>query len=146
MPYANPDFLGETPSMATLLAHIQVKKGCEADFEEIAAGLYRETHAQESGCLRYEYWRGAEPGFYYALLAFDDFHAFLRHQTSDHHESASPRIGDTCENVKLEWIDPVESSSPLSPTRLQELPHAADEKTTLYHKVYAVVVQDWWPR
>jgi quinol monooxygenase YgiN len=110
--------------MATLLAHIQVKEGRESEFEAIAADLYRETHANEPACLRYEYWRGAEPGHYYSLLSFEDFHAFLRHQTSDHHEVASPRIGDT-------W---------------QALPASADEKTTRYHEVFAAVVQEWWPR
>ena len=93
--------------MATLLAHIQVKPGREADFEAIAAELYRDTHLEETGCLRYEYWRGAAPGFYYSLLSFEDFHAFLRHQVSDHHETASPRIGDVCQKVKLEWVDPL---------------------------------------
>jgi quinol monooxygenase YgiN len=132
--------------MATLLAHIQVKAGREAEFEAIAAELYRETHANEPACLRYEYWRGAEPGHYYSLLAFDDFHAFLRHQVSDHHEKASPRIGDTCENVRLEWVDPLADASGLPVTRMQSLPEGADEKTTLYHKVFAAVVQEWWPR
>ena len=132
--------------MATLLAHIQVKEGREAEFEAIAAELYRETHARDAGCLRYEYWRSAERGLYYALLSFADFHSFLRHQASDHHEAATPRIGDTCENVKLEWVDPVGASSSLPPTEMQHLPEGADEKTALYHKMFAAVVQEWWPR
>jgi quinol monooxygenase YgiN len=132
--------------MATLLAHIQVKQGREAEFETIAAELYRETRAHEPACLRYEYWRGAEPGHYYSLLSFEDFHAFLRHQVSDHHETASPRIGDTCETVRLEWIDPIADCSELPATEMQPLPGGADEKTTLYHRVFAAVVQEWWPR
>jgi len=132
--------------MATLLAHIQVKEGRAAEFEAIAADLYRETHAHEPACLRYEYWRGAEPGQYYSLLSFEDFHAFLRHQVSDHHETASPRIGDTCETVRLEWVDPLAEASELPATEMQELPDDADEKTTLYHRVFAAVVQEWWPR
>jgi len=130
--------------MATLLAHIQVKPGHEADFEAIAAELHRDTHLEETGCLRYEYWRGAAPGFYYSLLSFEDFHAFLRHQVSDHHEAASPRIGDVCEKVKLEWVDPLDDSSPLPPTRMQALPEGADEKTTLYHEAFAALTQEWW--
>jgi quinol monooxygenase YgiN len=131
--------------VATLLAHIQVKPGHETAFEAIAAELYRETHLKEHGCLRYEYWRGAAPGFYYSLLSFEDFHGFLRHQTSDHHEEASPRIGDTCLSVKLEWVDPIGESSPLPPTRMQALPEGADDKTTLHHKVFAAIMQEWWP-
>lgn len=130
--------------MATLLAHIQVKRGREAEFEAIAARLYTGTHRSETGCLRYEYWRGAKPGFYYSLLSFDDFHGFLRHQVSDHHEEASPGIQDVCLDVKLEWVDPIGESSPLSATRMLELPEDADEKTALYHKLFAAVIQDWW--
>lgn len=132
--------------MATLLAQIQVKAGREAEFEEIAAELHRTTHAKEPGCLRYEYWRGTEPGKYYSLLSFEDFHAFLRHQVSDHHEEASPRIGEVCEAVQLEWVDPVAESSPLPATAMQDLPEGADEKTRLYHKVFAASVEEWWPR
>jgi quinol monooxygenase YgiN len=131
--------------MATLLAHIQVKTGKEAEFETIAAKLYAETHRNESGCLRYEYWRGAEACFYYALLSFDDFHAFLRHQLSEHHESASPRIQEICVSVKLEWIDPIGAASPLPPTRTQDPDENADSKTARYHELFAAVVQEWWP-
>jgi len=130
--------------VATLLAHIQVKEGREAEFEAIAAELHRETHANEPACLRYEYWRGAKPGRYYSLLSFEDFNAFLRHQLSDHHEKASPRIGDSCESVRLEWVDPIAESSGLPATRMQPLPDGADEKTKRYHEVFAAVVQAWW--
>jgi quinol monooxygenase YgiN len=132
--------------MATLLAHIRVKPGREADFEAIAAELHRATHAHDTGLLRYEYWRGADAGSYYTLLAFSDFHAFLRHQVSDHHELAGPKIGEVCADVKLEWIDPIPESSPLPRTRMQPLPADADEKATLYHGVFAAKIQDWWPR
>jgi len=130
--------------MATLLAHIQVKEGQEAEFEAIAARLHDATHRQETGCRRYEYWRGAKTGFYYALLSFDDFHAFLRHQVSDHHEQASPAIQDVCLDVQLEWVDPVGDSSPLPATRMQALPEGADEKTALYHELFAADIQAWW--
>jgi quinol monooxygenase YgiN len=136
----------EGERMATLLAHIHVKQGREAEFEAIAAELYGDTHANEAGCLRYEYWRGAEPGFYYALLAFEDFNTFLQHQKSDHHESASPRIAEVCSDVRLEWIDPVPASSPLPSTVMQELPASADEKTQRYHRIFGATVQPWWPR
>ena len=48
--------------MATILAHIQVKPGMEARFEQIAADLYKGTHDHEKDVRRYEYWRGAEKG------------------------------------------------------------------------------------
>jgi len=48
--------------------------------------------------------------------------------------------------VKLEWVDPIGDSSALPATAMQSLPDDADEKTTLYHKIFAAVVQEWWPR
>lgn len=41
-------------AMATLLAHITVKPGAEAAFEAVARRLFDETHAHETGVLRYE--------------------------------------------------------------------------------------------
>jgi len=132
--------------MATLLVHIHVKPGHESEFEEIARELHRATHAHDAGCVRYEYWRGAEPGLYYSLLSFESFDAFLRHQVSDHHEEASPRIGEICRDLKLEWVDPVPGADDAPPTEMQPLPDGAGEKTELYHRIFAATVQDWWRR
>ncbi len=130
--------------MATILAHIQVHEGRERDFETVAAELHRQTHDAETGVRHYEYWRGAEPCLYYCLLAFDDFHAFLAHQTSDHHESASPQLGSLIRDMKLEWVDPVGGASKLPATNMQDLPADADELTRRYHRIFAAQVQSWW--
>jgi quinol monooxygenase YgiN len=129
--------------MATILAHIQIHPGRERDFEDLVRELHRAT-SFEPGKRHYEYWRAAEPGLYYCLLAFDDFHAFLEHQTSDHHEEASPRLGELISKMQLEWVDPVQSASDLPPTEMQALPGGADELTTRYHKLFAPNLQDWW--
>jgi quinol monooxygenase YgiN len=130
--------------LATILAHIQVHDGRERDFETVASELFSATHARDPGVRHYEYWRGAEPGHYYCLLAFDDFHAFLTHQTSDHHESATPGLGALIRDMKLEWVDPVEGASRLPSTRMQALPDGADELTSRYHRVFAAKIQEWW--
>jgi len=130
--------------VATILAHIRVHAGRAADFETIARALYDDTHAHDRGVRRYEYWRGAEIGLYYCLLAFDDFHAFLAHQTSDHHEKASPKLGEMIREIQLEWIDPVPGASPLPRTAMQPLPANADGLTARYHRVFAARLQDWW--
>jgi hypothetical protein len=39
--------------MATILAHIRVKPGQEARFEQLAADLYRSTHRSEQAVRRY---------------------------------------------------------------------------------------------
>ena len=65
----------------------------EEQFEAIARSLYATSHETEKGLRRYEYWRGEEEGLYYTQLSFDDFLSFIAHQTSEHHETASPQIG-----------------------------------------------------
>jgi quinol monooxygenase YgiN len=130
--------------MATFLAHITVKPGRQADFEHIVAALYQATHKEEPGVRRYEYWRGAEERTYYTLAAFDDFVAFLNHQTSDHHEGAGPALKEVIEGMRLEWVDPVAAASPLGPTDMQPLPQGASELTARYHGRFAADVQSWW--
>ena len=130
--------------MATILAHLTIKPGCEAQFEQIAHELYRGTHDNETKVLRYEYWRGEAPRTYYTLLSFDDHQAFIEHQVSDHHEDASPQLGDVCESIKLEWVDPIASSSSLPETNAQLAPAGADELTLKYTDSYAARVAEWW--
>jgi quinol monooxygenase YgiN len=129
--------------MATILAHIQVHAGRERDFEALVRALFADSQ-KEAGARHYEYWRAAEPRLYYCLLAFDDFHAFLVHQTSDHHETASPQLGELIEKMRLEWVDPVQGASTLPPTAAQPLPDGADELTARYHRLFAPQLQDWW--
>ncbi|WP_040493604.1 putative quinol monooxygenase [Ilumatobacter nonamiensis] len=130
--------------MATLLAHITVKPGCEDAFEQIARTLYERTHADETDVRRYEYWRGADPQTYYTLLSFDDHRAFIVHQVSDHHEEASPAIGQVVENIHLEWVDPIVGASPLVPTDMQPAPEGASDLAVTYTDRYAASVADWW--
>jgi quinol monooxygenase YgiN len=130
--------------MATLLAHITVREGCEREFEEIARTLFTATHAHEHGVIHYEYWRGAAPRTYYTLLAFDDHRAFIRHQTSDHHESASPALGRLIEGLRLEWVDPIAGASPLPATEMQPCPDGADALTQAYTDRFAAQIAEWW--
>jgi len=128
--------------MATLLVHITIKPGKEREFEEIARGMYRATHADETGVRRYEYWRGAEERTYYTLESFDDYAGFLRHQASDHHEA--PDFGAVIESIRLEWVDPVGGAAPLVPTVAQEPPPDASERMRQYAVRQALEVQPWW--
>lgn len=130
--------------MATILAHLKVKEGSERAFEEISRDLYRASHDGEEGLLRYEYWRGSEPRTYYTLLSFTDFAAFIAHQTSDHHEAASPRLGGVLEGLRLEWVDPLVDASPLPSTEAQDLSAAEDALTRLYAQRFAAQVAPWW--
>jgi quinol monooxygenase YgiN len=130
--------------MATILAHIRVHPGMADRFEEIAKTLYRATHELEPNVRRYEYWRGADEHTYYSLISFDSFNAFLAHQTSDHHEAASPPLAEVIDGIRLEWVDPISGASPLLPTNGEALPADADELTSRYARWFAAQVAEWW--
>jgi len=57
--------------MATILAHLTIKPGCVARFEQIATELHDGTVRNETGVQRYEYWRGEAPRTDYTLHSFD---------------------------------------------------------------------------
>jgi quinol monooxygenase YgiN len=130
--------------MAAILAHIQIKPGKEAVFEETVRALYTQSHAQEKDLLRYEYWRGQKPGLYYCLLSFTDYAGFMAHQTSAHHEAAIRALGEALQSIDLEWIDPVPDAADAPPT----VPMALDESASALAKAYAqqipVRVAGWW--
>ena len=113
--------------MSTLLANIQVYPGKEAQFEEVMAYMYNQTHGHEKGIVRYEYWRGREAGNYYCLLSFEDNLAFWRHQASDHHEGQMVRFAECIAELDLETVDPVAQASPLTPTRTQDVPEGESD-------------------
>lgn len=131
-------------TLATILAHIRIKPGMEKRFEEIAANLYAGTNEHETNVRRYEYWRGAEEGLYYTLLSFDDHNSFLVHQSSDHHEVAGAQLGEVMAGITLEWVDPIQSASPLAPTNMQDLPAGATPLMERYHQNLPAQVQEWW--
>ena len=112
--------------------------------QPIARDLFRISHDREPALRRYEYWRGSEPRQYYTLIACDDFHGFLAHQTSAHHESAAPVLGELIESLRIEWIDPVAGASDLPSTRMQDLAADADELTRRYSERFAAQIATWW--
>ncbi|MEX0847122.1 MAG: antibiotic biosynthesis monooxygenase family protein [Ilumatobacteraceae bacterium] len=130
--------------MATILAHITVQPGQAGRFEEIAAELHRLTHEREPDVRRYEYWRGSDENTYYSLLSFDTYNDFLVHQTSEHHEIASPQLRNVVASIRLEWVDPLQSSSPLTSTEGEALPEDASDLMVTYAERFAVQVAPWW--
>ncbi len=129
--------------MATILAHIHIHPGKENDWETLCQKLWAATQ-DERGKLQYQYWRGQTPNLYYCLLSFEDFNAFIEHQTSGHHEEASPLMQDMIADMTLEWVDPVQGASELPSTNSQALPEGADALTTEYHSLFAATIADWW--
>ena len=130
--------------MATLLAHITVRPGAEAEFETLARTLYEQTHTTETGVLRYEYWGGADERSYYTLLSVVDHRASIAHQTSDHHETASPALGRLIEGLRLEWLGPITAAAALPATEMQSRPDDADHLTVVYTERFAAIIAPWW--
>ncbi|MEN3974938.1 antibiotic biosynthesis monooxygenase [Emcibacter sp. SYSU 3D8] len=130
--------------MATILAHIQIRPGKEARFEELQGALWRSTHANEPDTTRYEFFRGEKEGWYYGLLSFKDFQAFLVHQSSDAHEEFGGQFGDVVQDIRIEWVDAIEGANALAPTAPQDAPPGASDLVRKYSKDYAVRMADWW--
>lgn len=130
--------------MATILAHLQVKPGAEASFEQTIRNLYEISHRSEPALRRYEYWRAQQPGLYYCLLAFEDFMGFMAHQCSDHHETAAAPLMGQIAQMQLEWVDPVQGAAPLPTTRAQAVPASASELVQKYAQMMPVSEADWW--
>ena len=130
--------------MATLLARVTIKEGCEARFEEVARQMYERTHADEEDVHRYEYWRGAEPRTYYCIESYADVVGFLKHQSSAHHHHFGPDFRDLIEAITMEWVDPIGQASPLAPTNNQPLPADATEQMKALHPRFASIYASWW--
>lgn len=130
--------------MATMLAHLIIKPGQEAEYERLQAWLYEQTHARETHIRRYEFYRGQQPGEYYGLLSFTNFHEFLEHQTSEHHESFTQQFRKLVESGDFQWVDPVAGACDHTPTDPQPTPDGASELARGYAESMAVDVPDWW--
>lgn len=128
--------------MATILAHIEIQEGKEDKWEAIIEDMVTRTFADETGVIRYEYFKGQKPNFYYCLLSFEDKWAFYRHQNSDHHEGHD--FGDVLKSIQLEYLDPVETASPLPHTVDAPLTDDMDEGMKRAQGLYPIAIADWW--
>ena len=130
--------------MSTLLAKIRIHPGKEAEFEEVMAYMYRQTHDTEEGVLRYEYWRGQEPGRYYCLLSFTDSTAFWRHQASDHHEGQMQSFQDCIADLELETVDPVQQASELPATTASVILASEPPAVQQQAELFPINEASWW--
>jgi quinol monooxygenase YgiN len=130
--------------MATMIAHITIHEGREAEFEAVTRQLFAASHRDEPRLLAYGFWRAAEPRRYYSILAFEDYVAFMEHQISPHHEEPGPTLRDCIQSINVEFCDPVQGSSTLRPSNPQELPADASPLMREYARRFPVNVPDWW--
>ena len=129
--------------MATLLAHVTIKPDFEDHWESIAKRVFSGTHENETGCVRYEYWRGTDERTYYVLLSFESFNDFIIHQVADYHHNTD--FKDCFEKFRLEWVDPIRGASPLNESQTSG---PTDENKnnvwSQYVKNHSVQTPDWW--
>ena len=85
-------------------------------FERAARELAAATLERERGIRRYEYLRLSDLGAYQATLVFDDYDAFIEHQSSEHHVMIAGAMGDMIATIRLERVDTVPGCSPLDAT------------------------------
>lgn len=130
--------------MSSFLAKIQVHPDKEAEFESVMEYMYRETHSTEQAVLRYEYWRGHKPGFYYCLLSFASPTDFWQHQASNHHEGQMQRFIACIAELDLETIDPVQNASPLPATEEGVLEADAPQPVCEQAELFPVTLAQWW--
>ncbi len=128
--------------MATILAHLEVYPGKEAEWEAIMADMVRQTFEQEEQVLRYEYFKGQEPLHYYCLLSFEDKWAFYLHQASEYHEGHD--FEGVLANVELEYLDPVTGACELPPTENPPLPAGTSEALCKYESICPILIPEWW--
>jgi quinol monooxygenase YgiN len=128
--------------MTTIIAHITIKEGSEAQFESIMQDMVARTLTEETGVLRYEYFKGQTPNFYYCLLSFKDKWAFYDHQNSDHHEGHD--FGAVIEHIHLEYVDPVSKANPLPKTVDAPLEPHHNESLQRAARLYPLTIADWW--
>ena len=128
--------------MATILAHLEIKPGKEAEWEAIMSDMVRQTFEQEEGVLRYEYFKAQKPLHYYCLLSFEDKWAFYLHQASDYHEGHD--FEAVLAHFELEYLDPVKGACELPPTENPALPADASDTLRNTEALFPILLPQWW--
>jgi quinol monooxygenase YgiN len=142
--------------MVVIHAHITVVAGREGAFEAAARELAAATLEREPGIRRYDYTRLSEPATYLAVLAFDDYDAFIEHQASQHHHViAGGDMRDMIASIRLERVDPVPGCSALAPPdadgeEIEQRQFEAVDEAVLasryvrYRERYPLTPAPWW--
>ena len=128
--------------MATILAHIEINSGMEAQWEAIMSDMVRETFEKEARVLRHEYFKGQKPLHYYCLLSFEDKWAFYLHQASDYHEGHD--FEGVLAKIELEYLDPVQGANALPATENPPLPADASDTLRNTAALFPVLIPKWW--
>lgn len=127
--------------MATLLTQYTIADGCIDRFEASQRTMYRETLKGDHVRL-YQSFRSANPREYYTLMSFDDYVAFIRHISSDHHEDQDAL--SMIEAIRFHWLEPLEGASDFGPTIRREFPDPTPLQQR-YLEMFRFDRAGWWP-
>ena len=136
--------------MTTFLCKLLITEGKEAEYEKVQRKLYEETHANEQGCVRYEFYRATADRTYYALLSFSDYKAFFIHQVADYHVDAN--LDPLLEAVEIIWLDPMDGGNKLVGTNPEPVtddmgtPAELSTWRKLYEGNFNLSIPEWWKR
>jgi quinol monooxygenase YgiN len=72
----------------------RVNPGKEQEFEALARQIEKNTLANDSGCLRYEWYRSAEPQTYILIERWTDQAAAQAHLAADHLTALRPKLSE----------------------------------------------------
>jgi quinol monooxygenase YgiN len=105
----NRDSVGgrcEVLPMVGGLKIIQVRAGCEAEFERLFRALAAETHERERGCVVYTLMRSRkQAGAYVVHEQYADQNALGTHQISVHVTRYAPRLRELLQAYQEEYFD-----------------------------------------
>jgi quinol monooxygenase YgiN len=88
------------------LKFVQVKTGCEGEFERLFAELREEMRAQEPGCMLYSLLKSrAKPRAYIVQEQYQNQAALDAHQKSPHGARYFPLMRAILEEIDVEYFD-----------------------------------------
>ena len=89
--------------MINVIVTLKIKPAMEATAEELFRQLESETTENDSGCLRYQWYRAEHPGTYYLLERWSDQAALDEHSKAEHMAKLMPQITE-CAVEKFQAI------------------------------------------
>ena len=78
--------------MLDMVVTQRVNPGMEEAFEAVVRQIEANTLAHDEGCLRYEWYRAAEPHTYILLERWTDRDAVQKHLSADHMTAMMPKL------------------------------------------------------
>lgn len=129
--------------MTTMMCQLLIREGMEKAYEELQRKMYEPTINGEHNRL-YHTFRTENPREYFCLMSFDDYAAFIRHETSPHHEMVDWFV--YIEDIKFHWLEPLEGASSLTAHTDYQVIRNPTPLEQKYISLFQIKRADWWPK